>query len=283
MTDSADKTGEKFESYLIGERKSRNTVRQYSYLAKDFLHFIDKPLPDVDDEDVEKYKHYLVSVKKYSKASQHLAINSIKLLLKSNRIQPPLNLTAPRRSRKMPVYLSRSEASRLLGQAETDIRKLAIVSTLIYTGMRVGELCALDTDDLDLEENIISIRSGKGDKGRIVVMPEECADTLKSYLKYRGKLVPPTKALFVSNKRSRYDASSIERIVRDLSKSADINKKVTPHVLRHTFATSIMRNGGDIRFIQEILGHSSVATTQIYTHIDENTLKEMYSRHRPRF
>lgn len=283
MSANAEKMGEKFESYLVGERKSRNTVRQYSYLARGFLSFLNKPLASVNEEDIERYKHHLVNEKKYSKASQHLAINSIKLLLKSNSIQLPLNLTSPRRSRKMPVYLSQREASSLLAQAGSDIRKLAMVSTLIYTGMRVGELCALDADDLDLEENIISIRSGKGDKGRIVVMPDECVDTLRSYLEYRSRLAAPTKALFVSNKRTRYEASSVERIVRDLSRVAGINKKVTPHVLRHTFATSVMRNGGDIRFIQEILGHSSVATTQIYTHIDEHTLKEMYNRHRPRY
>lgn len=283
MSASSDKIHEKFQSYLLGERKSGHTVRQYSYMADDFVRFLRKPLDSVNENDIDAYKHYLVSAKKYSKASQHLAINAVKLLLKSNRINPPVNLTAPRRSRKMPVYLSQREATVLLEHSAENVRINAIINTLIYTGIRVGELCALDVDDIDLDENVISIRSGKGDKGRIVIMPDECTESLRRYLDYRNHLFSATRALFVSNKRTRYETSSIERIVRELSREAGIRKKVTPHVLRHTFATTIMKNGGDIRFIQELLGHASVATTQIYTHIDENTLKEMYNRHRPRF
>lgn len=283
MTVADSKTEAKFESYLVGERKSRHTVKQYSHMAKEFIEFLGKSIEKVDENDVDRYKQFLVSVKKYSKASQHLAINAVKLLLKSNRISPPVNLTAPRRSRKMPVYLSQREASLLLDFSSNDPRRYAIINTLIYTGIRVGELCALDVDDIDLDENIIGVKSGKGDKGRIVVIPDECADSLRNYMSFRTSLYAPTRALFVSNKRTRYDTSSIERIVRELSREAGIGKRVTPHVLRHTFATTVMKNGGDIRFIQELLGHASVATTQIYTHIDENTLKDMYNKHRPRF
>ncbi len=248
-----------------------------------FLEVIEKPLTEVTMEDIENYKSYLVTVRKYSRASQHLAVNAIRLLFKSNGIPAPLNLTPPRKSRKVPVYLSSREAGSLLSAASEDDRKNAIVSTLIYSGLRVSELCSLDVDDVDFDENIILVRSGKGEKGRIVVIPGECVETIQRYLELRSKLSPPGKALFVSNKRTRYDTSTIERMVRALSEKAGIRKRVTPHVLRHTFATSIMRNGGDIRFIQEILGHASVATTQIYTHIDEGTLKEMYQKYRPRF
>lgn len=283
MSQLPPKTIEKFRSFLVGERKSKHTVKQYTYHASNFIDFIGKSLVEVSQDDVEMYKTHLVTVRKYSKASQHLAVNAIKLLLKSNGIPAPVNLTTPRKSRKMPVYLSSKEATALLSVAKGDPRKYALVSTLIYSGVRVSEVCSLDVDDIDLNENIILIRSGKGDKGRIVVIPDECKKAIDQYLKLRSGLSLPTKALFVSNKKTRYDTSSVERIVRDLSKAAGIRKRVTPHVLRHTFATTVMRNGGDIRFIQELLGHASVATTQIYTHIDENTLKEMYEKYRPRF
>lgn len=283
MSELSDRTTEKYRSYLIGERKSRHTVKQYTHLARNFLVFLDKPVSSVTPDDVEKYKSYLVTTKKYSKSSQHLAVNAIRLLLKSNNIPVPLNLTPPRKSRKMPVYLSQKEASLLLKSSRDDSRKHAIVSTLMYSGVRVSELCSLDLDDVDLDENILLIRSGKGDKGRIVVVPDDCTKAIRSYLRLRSKMAPPTKSLFVSNKKSRYDTSTIERIIREVTQLAGIKKRVTPHVLRHTLATSIMRNGGDIRFIQEILGHASVATTQIYTHIDENTLKEMYEKYRPKF
>lgn len=102
-------------------------------------------------------------------------------------------------------------------------------------------------------------------------------------LNWRISVETPHDFLFISNKKSRYDPSTVERMVKRLSQEAGINKRVTPHVLRHTFATSVLRNGGDIRFIQQILGHSSVATTQIYTHLDDNALKDMYFKHRPRY
>lgn len=252
-------------------------------MAGDFLNFLEKPLDAIDEDDIDRFKSYLVSEKNYSKASQHLSINAVKLLLKANRIPIPTNLTAPRRQRKMPVYLSTREAASLLKTAGRDTRISAIINTLIYTGLRVGELCSLNTGDIDMDEQILYVKGGKGDKDRIVIVADECIDAVKDYMKLRKRIAAPTDALFVSNKKTRYDTSTIERMVRKAAVEAGISKKVTPHVLRHTFATSLMRNGGDIRFIQELLGHSSVATTQIYTHMDESTLKDMYRKHRPRF
>lgn len=283
MNKEIEGTQSKFVSYMIGERKSPYTVKQYSFLSKDFLNFVDKPLKNITPEDIDNYKSYLASVKHYSKNSQYLAIKAIKLLFKSQSVTAPINLTPPKRSKKMPNYLNERETKILIETSLGNNKESAIVQLLIYTGIRVGELCKLNIDDVDLEERVISIRSGKGDRDRIVIIPEESAEALSSYLKERYKITNNSKALFLSNKKGRFDTSTIERIIKRIAKSAGIHKKVTPHVLRHTFATTVLRNGGDIRFIQQILGHSSVATTQIYTHIDDNTLRDMYDRYAPHY
>ena len=120
-------------------------------------------------------------------------------------------------------------------------------------------------------------------RDRIVLLPDTTVSLIREYLKSRNILDVDTPSLLVSRRGNRFDTSTIERIIRNAARSAGIQKKVTPHVLRHTFATAILRNGGDIRFIQQLLGHASLNTTEIYTHIDESALKEMYEKHRPRY
>ncbi|KJE49386.1 MULTISPECIES: site-specific tyrosine recombinase/integron integrase [Acidiplasma] len=273
---------QKFQKFLLSERRSPYTVKEYASLVNNFLGFINKDINSVSAEDIEEYKSYLALTKNYSKASQYLSIKAIKAYYSSKRLSPPFNLVPPRRSQKMPVYLNESDARRLLESAH-DIRLRSIISLFLYTGLRVGELTRLEMEDVDLQENIIYVHSGKGDKDRIVIIPDECRNDLLSYLKRRITITTASNNFFISNKKNRFDTSSIERLVKNLAKKAGIQKKVTPHVLRHTFATSVLRNGGDIRFIQQILGHSSIATTQIYTHIDDNTLKEMYMLHKPKY
>ena len=274
---------EKFSSYMLGERKSPNTIKEYSFLVSVFLNFLKKPLEKCTVEDIESYKHYLASARKYSKTTQYLAIKALKHYYKFKKINVPLNLTVPKRPRKMPSYLSEREASRLVSESSGNSRTHLVVSLLAHTGMRVSELCNLKINDIDLDENVITIRSGKGDKDRIVIIPDYCRDIIGKYLPERYKMRADNDFLLVSRKGTRFDSSTIQRMVRELARTAGITKKVTPHVLRHTFATAILRNGGDIRFIQQLLGHSSVATTQIYTHVDDSALKEMYQKHRPNY
>ena len=148
---------------------------------------------------------------------------------------------------------------------------------LAYTGLRVSELCTLNMDDVDMHERVVSVKSGKGDKDRIAILDDSTVAALRGYLASRAKLNGP---LFVT-KRGRISPISVQRIVKKHAKSAGIQKKVTPHVLRHTFATSLLRRGADIRIIQKLLGHSSIATTQIYTHVDDAMLKSVYEKAKP--
>lgn len=268
---------------MENERKSRLTVRQYTFFLDLFLKFLNKSGAEATSEDVERFKSYLVQDRSYSKNSQYLCMKAIKLYYKSRRLQVPYNLTSPRRPRSVPKYLTDRETAKLLLQARNNPRTFAIISVLAYTGIRVGELCALNLEDLDIEENVIRVRHGKGDKDRMVIMTADCASSLREYLRIRGRHTVETGALFISRKMCRFDPSTIQRIVKLAAKSAGITKAVTPHILRHTFATSILRNGANIRFIQELLGHSSISTTQIYMHIDDGALKEMYEKHKPAY
>ncbi|KAA8921895.1 site-specific tyrosine recombinase/integron integrase [Thermoplasma sp.] len=273
----------RFVDYMTGERKSRYTIKEYRFLVGQFLSFMNKRPEEITPMDIERYKNFLAVKMKYSKTSQYLAIKAVKLFYKSLEIRVPVNLTPPKRPSHIPVYLSEDEARRLIEASRSDVRAHAIVSVLAYTGMRVGELCNLRISDVDLQEAIINVRSGKGDKDRIVIMSEECVKALASYMDVRLSIESDNDYLFVSSRHVKFDTSTIERMIRDLGRKAGIQKNVTPHVLRHTFATSVLRNGGDIRFIQQILGHASVATTQIYTHLNDSALREMYTQHRPRY
>ncbi|WP_337859900.1 site-specific tyrosine recombinase/integron integrase [Ferroplasma sp.] len=271
-----------FERFMIIERKSFYTIKEYKFLLSGFLLYCNKDISSINYEDIENYKHFIVTVKNYSKASQYLAMKALRLYYKFKNKEIPPNLIPPRRSQKMPVYLNEKDAGILIN-GTTNSRDHAIISVFLYTGVRVSELANLQLGDVDFDENIIYIHSGKGDKDRIVVMPEICHNHVKSYMKDRIKIMSNNNYLFISNKKTKFNTSTIERMVKRVAKNTGIIKNVTPHVLRHTFATSVLRNGGDIRFIQQILGHSSLATTQIYTHIDDNTLKEMYSMHMPKY
>ena len=279
----AEKEVEKFASFMVGERKSPHTIKEYRFLVSLFLNFTGKPPGECSPSDIENYKNFLASVRNYSKTSQYLAIKAVRHFYKYKNVPAPVNLTVPKRPRKMPNYLSEKEATKLLNAASSDLRTNLIVSLLAHTGMRVGELCNLKVDDVDLDEGVIWIHSGKGDKDRIVIIPDDCRDLIRSYMPKRFEIKSYSNALLVSRKGTKLDTSTVQRTVRNLAREAGISKKVTPHVLRHTFATAVLRNGGDIRFIQQLLGHASVATTQIYTHVDDNTLKEMYQKHRPRY
>lgn len=274
---------EKFKRWLNGERKSRYTVTEYSMLARDFLRFTGKAPSEIGYDDIEGYKAYLALEKRYSKGSQYLCIKAVRSLFKCFGIDPPKNLTSPTRSKKVPVYLTEEETRRLLNYSYSNIRDLAIVSILVYTGIRVSELCSLNIADVDLESGTLKVISGKGDKDRITLMSNACISTLKEYMAIRQRARSDSRALFLTYRMNRIDPSAVQRMISSASREAGISKKVTPHVLRHTFATTILRNGGDIRFIQKLLGHSSIATTEIYTHIDENTLRKMYEKFKPTY
>ncbi len=178
--------------------------------------------------------------------------------------------------------VSGTELERLLSAPDTTqakgLRDRAILELFFSTGLRVSELCSLNTDSIDLSRDEFSVR-GKGEKVRVVFLSPSAKDALREYLKKRKDM---EDALFVGlstinkNKSERLTSRSIERIVKQYAVKAGIGKKMTPHILRHSFATDLLQNGADIRSVQMMLGHSSVSTTQIYTHVTDKHLKEIH-------
>jgi site-specific recombinase XerD len=178
------------------------------------------------------------------------------------------------------------ELDRLLsgpsGSDEKSLRDKAILELFFSTGLRVSELCSLDIDDVDLTRDEFSVR-GKGEKVRLVFLSSAAKQAIKTYL---GKRKDMKEALFVNlspnsqsegeKNSSRLTSRSIERIVKYYSTKAGITRKMTPHTLRHLFATDLLQNGADIRSVQMMLGHSSVSTTQIYTHVTDRQLQEIH-------
>ena len=157
------------------------------------------------------------------------------------------------------------------------LRDKALLELFFSTGLRLAELCSLNRD-LDLSRDEFSIR-GKGEKVRVVFLSQEAKDAIRAYLKARKDM---EEAMFVNNARNkiggRLTPRSIERTVREYATKAGISKKVTPHVLRHSFATDLLSNGADIRSVQMMLGHANIATTQVYTHVTDKQLREVHKK-----
>ena len=263
-----------FRDYLEGAKKSKNTVEQYTRYAGQFLKFVRKDVKSITAGDIRRYKIYISTKKRYSKNSIYLALKAVTSYLKfRGREDLAREIKAPKRPKQMPKYLTEDEVRRLLDAAKGNPRDYAILSLLAYSGLRVSELCNLRVEDVDLGERVVYVHSGKGDKDRIVVISEKAAEAIEAYLLQREDELD---YLFSSRKSERISRVQVFRIVREYAEKAGIKKKVTPHVLRHTLATTMLKRGVDIRFIQQFLGHSSVATTQIYTHVDDETLRRVY-------
>jgi site-specific recombinase XerD len=179
--------------------------------------------------------------------------------------------------------ISAEELGRLLDAPDTKdlkgLRDKALLELLFSTGLRVSELCALNRD-IDLKKDEMSVR-GKGDKVRVVFFSDTAKETIKEYLSKRKDM---NEALFVSlnskirKEESRLTPRSIERLVKQYAIKAGITKKVTPHIIRHSFATDLLQNGADLRSVQMMLGHSNISTTQIYTHMTDKHLRETHKK-----
>ncbi len=271
-----------FMNRLYANGKSRNTVKMYGYIAQKYLEFIGYKKSNITREGIEDFKEHLSIDLGYSKTSVYLYIRALQSLLEFLEIPDFGPLNPPKRPQKVPNYLIEEEVTQMLNSSTNQKEKL-IVELLAYTGVRVSELCAIRINDIDLTNRSLRIRGGKGDKDRLVIFSDRIIPDLRLYTLETRERNPKNEFLFPTTKSKRISPVTVERIVRNLAKRAGISKKVTPHVLRHTFATSLLRNGADIRIIQVLLGHSSISTTQIYTHVDDGALRRSYEKYAPSY
>ena len=287
-----------FLEYIEIERgRAVKTVENYDhYLTRFFDHAGIRDAADITEDKVREFRLWLnrqpgANKDSMKRRTQNYYLIALRAYLKYLRKRDIASLSPEKiELAKVPErhldLISGAELDRLLaapdGTDERSLRDKAILEMLFSTGLRVSELCSLDTD-LDLSRDDFSVR-GKGDKVRVVFISEAAKDAVRAYLKARKDMEP---ALFVSVPRAR-DAKkrvptrltprSIELLMKTYAAKAGITKKVTPHVMRHSFATDLLSNGADIRSVQQLLGHASINTTQIYTHVTDSRLREVHKK-----
>jgi len=285
-----EKLYKEFLEYLEIERgRSLKTIDNYGRYLRRFLDFSKISKPDeINDDLVRRYRLYL-NRENLKRKTQNFYLIALRVFLKylakrGIEAMPPERIELAKVPERELDLISEDELERLLaspkGEDLKSLRDKAILELLFSTGLRVSELCSLNRDDIDLKKAEFSIR-GKGDKIRLVFISNVAKEALKKYL---DKREDPEEPLFISFKKkledgpreNRLTARSIERIVRFYAIKAGISKKVTPHVIRHCFATDLLGAGADLRSVQTLLGHNSITTTQIYTHVTDRQLKEIH-------
>lgn len=254
-----------FKEYLKAARKSQKTISTYLFVLKHFFDHAKKPPGEIIERDITLFMD-MANDQKQSAATMALYYSVLKgffnEFLKRQVIQ---NIKPPKSNRRLPVYLTKSETDRLMAAASGSIRDLAIFHTL-YCGLRVGELVSLKKCDVDTKELKIRIKQGKGDKQRNVRMSRVLAGLLEQYLANAEDYDVPLFDIKVRR---------IDELIKKYCKKAGIRKKISAHKLRHSFATHLLEDGVDIRYIQKLLGHSDLSTTQIYTHVSDKKLDEI--------
>lgn len=285
-------------NYLKVERGlTENTLISYRQELKQFNYYLTKH-KIINFSQVDRFviMDYLKSIQQSGK-SENSIIHSVSTLRKfflflkqENIIQnnPMLKIDTPKKAQHLPQVLSIDEVDRLLAvpdiKTDLGIRDRALLETMYATGLRVSELVNLTGDNLHLDMGFIQTL-GKGNKERIIPIGDVAIDWLNIYLKQvRNKLVKDSneKHVFVNAHGRQLTRQGVWKNLKQQVRAAGINKNVTPHTLRHSFATHLLENGADLRIVQELLGHTDVSTTQIYTHISKKRLQDIYNKAHPR-
>jgi len=289
---------ENFKNYLKLERGlSDNSIKSYNYdlvLFKKFLvanKINDTPF-NCKSETIKNYLYKSFSDKK--SRSQARSISAIKsffnyLIFEGYIKESPIsNIEAPKQEKKLPVVLTEDEIKNLINSIDLNHdfgqRNKTIIEILYGTGIRVSELVNLKLSNVFFKENIIKV-IGKGNKERFVPLGEIASCEMKIYINDRNRLKIDSKSsdiLFLNRYGRRLTRSMIFKIISDASKRIGLDKKISPHTLRHSFATHLIKNGADLRTIQLILGHESITTSEIYTHLDTLHLEEVLKKYHPR-
>ena len=258
-----------FERKLTLQRYSVNSIKNYNSAVRNFLQMAEKRFhrPDeLSENEIEKYVYWKIKKDHISSSYQRMIVASIDKFY-SSVVGKNLNirhLYPSRKKHELPKYLTRAEVKRMF--VSIDNPKHACIVKLLYgCGLRLNELLNLKISDIDSENMLIHIRLSKGNKDRMVMLPPTLLPELRNYY----KISHPKDYLFEGQDGGMYSAKSVQTIVKTAATKAGITKPVSPHILRHSFATHLLENGTDVRYIQQLLGHSSVKTTEIYTHITD--------------
>ena len=285
-----------FELYLNSLRSSKNTTSAYrSDLVQYQDYMIDSlkinNVKDISREDILKYIAHLKR-KELSKKTISRKITAIKEFHKylcKNEIRPDnptIHIDNPKTEKSLPVVLSVDEVNKMIssieGEDPLDIRNRAMMETLYATGMRISELLDVELKDLHLGEKYIVV-IGKGNKERQVPLGEMAVIALRKYIeRARLKIAKkPSNLLFFNYKGEKMSRQGFFKFIKKLASDCGIEKDISPHTIRHSFATHLLEGGTDLRVVQELLGHEDISTTQIYTHIDKKSLRDIYDHSFP--
>jgi len=278
----------KYIDYLEYERKlSKNTILSYQNDLNNFYIWLKKDLKNVSNKDIIAYIDHQKSLTARTVAHNLTVLNSFYNFLLNEQIitsNPCTNISSPKIPKKLPNYLTEEEVDKLLNiplKTPYDYRNKAMLETLYATGLRITELCNLKITDIDINNCFLRV-VGKGKKERIVPLTDLAINYLNIYIKqYRNEILKDkdSEYLFISNIQKNISRQGFFKIIKTQMKNADIKKNVSPHVLRHSFATHLLKHGADLRIIQELLGHEDIQTTQIYAHLVNEKLKKDYEYH----
>ena len=279
------------DSLYIEKGLSKNTVSSYKNDIASFSSWCDKEHLDrlkITDLNLNNYISNLFSIGLKS-SSINRKISSIKhfylFLLKKKVIKnsPADEITTPKQEKYLPTSMSEDEVESLLGSPKSSIkierRDKAMIEILYATGMRISELVNLKLTDIDFNRSVLKV-FGKGSKERLVPYGEKAAEALRIYLEDRKKL--DYKDVFLSNRGTRITRGAFWQRIKIYIKRENLKSSISPHTLRHAFATHLLNRGADLRSVQILLGHSDLSTTQIYTHIAKKRLGEILKKHHPR-
>jgi len=266
---------ETIERNMEMRRYSQRTIDTYTSCLRKYLDFtIRNCLIPEEEESIVRFMHHIVQ-KGYSRSSQNQYVNAIKYYLeKYLKLDKTyyFEIERPRKERKLPKVLSQEEVAAIFKEV-TNLKHKTVLSMIYAHGLRVGELLNMQLKDIDSSRMIVQIRNGKGAKDRQVPLSVKMLKMLREYfLVYR-----PKAYLIEGQGGGQYSDKSVGAILKRAARNAGIRKRVVTHMLRHSYATHLMEKGTDTRIIQRLLGHSSIKTTEIYTHVSQDHLKEFRS------
>ena len=282
-----------FFNFLIIEKGlSKNTVKAYETDIKGFIKWINKnnkqSLLNIKESSVNRYISYLFSLKLKS-SSVNRKISSLKsfyLFLQKKKLirySPFSEVISPKQEKYLPASMSESEVEKLLNSPdaskEIEQRDKAMIEMLYATGMRISELVNLKITDIDMNRSVIKVM-GKGSKERLIPFGESASEALFNYLKTRKD--SSSKEVFISNRGKKITRVAFWQRIKVYLLRENLKISISPHTLRHAFATHLLNRGADLRSVQLLLGHSDLSTTQIYTHIAKQRLGDVLKKHHPR-
>jgi len=273
---AGQKTVVEFDNWMASRRYSVNTRKTYTESLRTFLRFFpEKTLEQIESDDLIRFNNEYILANQYSASFQNQVVNAIKLAVKSvnnEKINPEL-IHRPKRAKELPNVLSKEEVKAIL-EAPGNLKHRAMLSLIYACGLRCGELLRLCPEDIYSDRGLMFVRQSKGKKDRMVHISAKTIKMLREYF----HLSRPSKYLFEGAQPGQpYTSRSLQLVLKQALKTASIKKPVTLHWLRHSYATHLLEAGTDLRYIQELLGHNSSKTTEIYTHVSAKVLAKIKS------